>query len=205
MKKMIIFLCALAIILGSVSIGFAATVTLLNDDFDTENGGIRAVNYNNFVNWTVSNGTVDLCGTDPWNFLPGNGLYVDLDGSTSDAGLITTKTVFGFEPGYSYELSYDLAGSQRGDTNSVAVSLGSIYNKSFTLNTDDPFQTTIYCFTVQGLTNAALSFNHVGGDNYGILLDNVSITSSPVPIPGSLLLFGSGLIGFLQFGRKLKK
>ena len=63
-----------------------------------------ALNYTGFANWTVYSGTVDLIGNGSYDFLPGDGLYVDLDGSTSDAGVLTTKQSFNFTAGSQYIL-----------------------------------------------------------------------------------------------------
>jgi hypothetical protein len=38
----------------------ASAVVIFSDNFNTENGCVGTLNYNNFANWTVSNGTVDL-------------------------------------------------------------------------------------------------------------------------------------------------
>ncbi|MEH2044530.1 hypothetical protein [Nostoc sp.] len=58
----------------------AASVVLLEDNFNTENSGNEALNYNSFANWNVTNGTVDLIGNNGvFDFLASNGLYVDTD------------------------------------------------------------------------------------------------------------------------------
>ena len=99
----------------------AANITSLSDNFNTENGGVGALNYTGFANWDVNGGgTVDLIGNSSFDFYPGNGLYVDLDGSSSNAGVLTTKSLFA--PG-NYALSFKLGGSQRGTPESVTVSL----------------------------------------------------------------------------------
>ena len=65
------------------------------------------------ANWTVTSGSVDLIGeTTPFDFYPGNGRYVDLDGSTGAAG--TLRTIMNFAPG-TYAVSFDLGGNARND------------------------------------------------------------------------------------------
>lgn len=49
--------------------------------------------------------------------------------------------------------------------------------------------------------SAELSFSHTDG---GTGIDNVGFTSSPVPIPGTLLLLGSGLLGLAASGKRLR-
>jgi hypothetical protein len=76
------------------------------------------LNYTGFANWDVVQGEVDLLGgTYPYevfNFLPGNGLYVDMAGSgPSFYGKMRSKTEFPLVAGRSYKLSFKLAGNQR--------------------------------------------------------------------------------------------
>ena len=63
---------------------------MFQDNFDSENSLVAALNYNGFNNWSVS-GVVDLIGNSYFDFLPGNGMYLDMDGSNYAAGTITTK------------------------------------------------------------------------------------------------------------------
>lgn len=93
---------AVALAIGFTSMSAqAATVNSLSDDFNSESLGL---NYNSFANWTVSNGTVDLIG--PGFFaLCGGSRCVDLDGSTSNAGDLTTTNDFAAG---TYELSFRL-------------------------------------------------------------------------------------------------
>jgi hypothetical protein len=74
-------------------------------------------NYNySFINWDVEDGFVDLIGNGFFDFLPGNGLYVDLAGSSGPTvpnGRMVSKTPFSLVAGESYRLSVTLAGNQR--------------------------------------------------------------------------------------------
>src|SRR5207249_4179722 len=137
---------------------------------------VGSSNFTAFGNWNVTDGSVDLIGPGYYDPLPGNGLYLDLDGSTGNAGRLESRTTFELEPG-TYELKFNLAGSHRGDTNSVAVSLGSLFTETFTRNSNDPFATITRIISVPALSSAKLIFDHQGSDNIGLLLDNVKLTN----------------------------
>jgi hypothetical protein len=189
--SLMIFLL-MSVLLFQVSGANAGVV--FSDNFNTENGGVGVVNYAGFTNWTISNGTVDLIGNGYYDFLPGNGLYVDLDGSTNQAGIMISINL---NPG-TYILSFDLAGSQRGDTNIVDVSFGN-YTGAITMNSADPFTTFTTAVTVPP-GGSTMVFHNRGGDNVGALLDNVQVTA---PLPSTLLLLGSSLAGLGLLRRKL--
>lgn len=150
---------------------------LFADDFDAENGGVGALNHTGFANWAVTDGTVDLIGNGFFDFYPGNGLYVDLDGSTADAGVLTTTMTFALPEG-SYELSFDLGGSQRGDSNDVTVTLGGLYTDTLTRASADPLAgVSVPVVVPAGGALVTLSFENAGGDNVGAILDNVRLAS----------------------------
>ncbi len=145
--------------------------------------GTAANNFTGFVNWNVTDGTVDLLGTDAggqaFNDLkPGNGLYVDLDGSTfGNAGKLESKTDFVLAPG-TYELTFDLAGSQGSDVNAVTVSLGTAFSEAITRAATAPFSTETRTITVTSATSGKIIFDQAGGDTRGALLRKVKLTNT---------------------------
>jgi hypothetical protein len=189
------------LILGALCLFGAPRVNAqsLVDSFDSENGGTPTLNYFGFANFNVTNGSVDLIGNGFFDFFPGNGLYVDLDGSTGDAGVFTSNTLFA--PG-NYSLMFDLAGSQRGSTETVNVSFGS-YSEVFTLASDMAFTTVARNATV-GAGGSNLVFSNTGGDNIGGLLDNVIVRPSAVPEASSMALLLPGLAALGIFARRRK-
>lgn len=186
----------------AVSAGLAAAgpTVIFHDNFDSENGGVGELNYTGFANWTVSSGTVDLIGNGFHDFLPGNGLYVDLDGSTHDAGVLAQSTPMTFEAGKTYSLTFNIAGNQRGGQDSVHISLGVglLLSHVITLSSSDPFELQTYTFVGDGTTGSII-FENSGGDNVGALLDEV--TMSIIPLPSAAGLAGLGLLA-LASGRR---
>jgi hypothetical protein len=80
--------------------------------------GEGELNYKSFTNWNVTGGSIDLMGNGFLDFLPGNGLYVDLAGSYAPVvgpgswGRMVSKTPFTLTAGHQYRLSLSLAGNQ---------------------------------------------------------------------------------------------
>lgn len=172
---------------------------IFSDYFD---GYAVAYNANAFGgNWTVSNGSVDVVGPGYFDFFPGNGNYIDLDGSTGDAGVFTSKTLNLNAGTYTFE--FVLSGSTRWDEpNTVDVSFGS-YNETFTLAYNVPI--TKFTKTVNFASDTATSivFKNSGNDNMGALLFNVTVASAvPEAETGAMILAGLGIIGSIVRRRK---
>lgn len=161
---------------------------IFEDDFNAENGGIGTLNFNGFSKWSVSGGTVDLIGNGYYDFLPGQGMFLDLDGSTGSSGLLSTGD-FSLTAG-TYNVSFSLAGNHRGGSDNVTVSFGD-WSQTFNLLATDPLATHSVDVNVPAPRLARLTFQNAGGDNVGALLDDVRITSVPSPVGGAVL----GLLG----------
>jgi hypothetical protein len=148
--------------------------------------------------WTVPIGTVDLIGETTsgthFDFFPGNGGYVDLDGTTHHAGTLETAESFG--PG-AYTLSFDLGGNARGEvakTTTITLGVGS-WSTSLTLASSAPYHLYTYTFTTTG---GKLSFgdNTAGNQDIGNILDNVSLsTASGIPEASTWAMLGLGFAG----------
>lgn len=154
----------------------ARPAILLVDDFNAENGGVYELNYARFSKWEVVSGSVDLIGTPPYDYYlyRSQGLYVDLDGTTQEAGTLRTRTEFDLEPG-SYRLEFKMAGTPRDGyaTNVVTVSVGTLLGETISLASHASLSTYSATFRVNRRTSARLEFAHHGGDNYGAMLDDV--------------------------------
>lgn len=209
MKKLMKISISVFVFIISVTLLFGqgisrADTILFQDNFNAENGGYAALNYSGFNNWNVTDGSVDLIGNDSWDFHPGNGLYVDLDGSTSNAGVLTTKASFTYLFNKWYRLDFDLGRSQPYNGDNEVTVIVSFVNTSYTIYDIEPLTSYSIKFFDDGTSGpaivGAISFSNAGGDNIGAVLDNVTLTQ--VPEPTTLLLLGLGLIGLAGMRRK---
>jgi len=180
---------------------------MFEDNFNLNKPGLDSVP----TGWTINGpGYVDIIGTcdgqSYYDLLPGNGCYVDLDGSTSPPGKLT-KTL-SLKAGRSYIAKFFLAGSQdvTSSSDTVDVSFGSEL-QSYTLNYLDSFSSYSFIFSPLTTGSYALAFLDQGSDSHGVLLDNVSVTDTQArdhtDLPAPLPVLGTGMAFALS--RRLRR
>jgi PEP-CTERM motif-containing protein len=184
------------------SAGSSQAAVVFSDSF---NSYTDQLNWVPPANWTVPSGSVDLIGetttATAFDFYPGNGGYVDLDGSTGAAG--TLQTIMNFAPG-TYAVSFDLGGNARDDApKTTVISLGN-FSTDITLASSATLTPYTYTFTTAG---GALSFADLSGGNgnIGNILDNVSVsTVAAVPEPSTwaMTILGFFGLGFMAYRRR---
>ena len=206
MRQLSASLLALA---AAFAVSTTASASVFVDNFDAE--GATKLNYTGFANWTVENGTVDLLGT-PSGYgivcAGGSGSCVDMDGSTSDPGVMVSKKVFNFKAFAPVTFRLDVSGNQRTPT-SDDISLGfryvpsgpdiSVFTRTFA--GFDPFGN----YGVSGFFTADASVRLLinqatgtgpGSDNIGVIIDNVKLTGFvPEPTTWALMILGIGAVG----------
>jgi hypothetical protein len=164
------------------------------------------------ANWVAPPpGTVDLIGETTsgtsFDYFPGNGGFVDLNGSNGVAG--TLQTITSFAAG-TYTVSFDLGGNTVGPSygdnasKTTKITLGT-WGTQITLAYNAPLTLYSYSFTTTGgpLTFAMASETPPFPNEYiGNILDNVRVATAPEPSTWAMLLLGFMGIGFTAYRRK---
>jgi hypothetical protein len=186
---------AVALVAGLALAASSNAAVVLSDNFDAA--------VPDQLNWagdsvflaTSPPGSVDLIGAGgSFDFYPGNGSYLDLDGSSGTgndpAGEITSILSFG--PG-SYTLSFYLGGNARGaPAQTTRVILGD-FSTDITLASGNPL--THYTFSFNTASAGSLIFRELGPSNQqGNILDNVSL-AVPEPATWAMMILGFGGVG----------
>ena len=199
------------------------------DFFFSDNGGVPANNFNNFVQWNVTGGSVDLVG----GFGPGvfgappnnpAGRFVDLGGSTGNPGLFSTRLPLDILAGATYELSFMYRSTLPGQENTASASFGGqTFNVS---SSNEAFSQFSQSFVVNSVASSTIAFQGLKSDtdNSGIGIDGVLLrivglpgggvpTDPGLPLPAAvpepatwaMMLMGFGMVGFGMRRRQTNK
>jgi hypothetical protein len=170
----------------------ASAAIIFTDGLPTLTDTYNALNAGNF---SVLSGNVDvLQGGGPYGSLcAGAATCIDLNGET--AGSITSGGL-ALAAG-TYTLTFTLNNAQRNVIGSTTVTLGSLFNQTYT----DPAPGTVtQTITVLSATNVPLIFTSNVGDVAGDILSAVSLISVPLVTPApevsSILLMSLPLLVF---------
>jgi hypothetical protein len=191
-----IMFCMLTVCAGSSKAGL-----VFFDDFNSYTAGVP---WTATGNWTVTAGSVDMIGEGTaWDLQPGNGLYVDMDGTSQSAGTIQSIDI-NLEAG-DYVLFFDVAGNNRvPGFDGLLVELSGIFPTMGPAPIPSSLDFTMLTvpFSVASATTTSIIFGCTGGDNVGWLLDNVGIATADgvIPAPGAVMLgsIGVGVVGWLR-------
>jgi hypothetical protein len=179
-----------------------ASASIIPDQFNSENGGVGTLNYSGFADFTVTSGSVDLIGAGFYDNFAGNGLYVDMAGTTGQFGALTTNTVYAAG---TYHVTLGLGGTiYNGISDGVSLDWGTGSWSSGDLAglTSQTFNFDITLNSASAITIADLG--HSGNANIGATLFGLAVerTQGAVPEPLTLSLMGAGLAGMGAFRRR---
>lgn len=193
----------------------AATTTLFDDDFAPEVAGavgtVSTLNFTGLTNWTITDGAVDLFTNGGFGLPCGSAGCLDLDGSVTNAVAMQTNVAFSFVTGNTYDLALDLSGRNSSGAESLDFGIlgGPSVNYSVAAGAPAAGIQTL-SFTALSDFSGAIFLDHAGGDNFGLLLDRVTLTETtpngiaPVPLPASSLLMVAGF-GALALQRRRRR
>jgi hypothetical protein len=195
MKSKYLVACA-ALLASAAWAQSSQAATVFSDNF---NSYAEQLNWVPPANWSVTSGSVDLIGetttNSSYDFFPGNGGYVDLDGSTGQAG--TLATLQSFAAG-TYTLTFDLGGRVSPNPSlTTDITLGS-FATAVTLDAGSGLDPYTFTFTTTG-GNLVFSDAATPDQNQGNILDNVVLSTTPLPSTWTMLIAGFIGLGYFAF------
>lgn len=150
-------------------------VVVFQDTFDGEPLGLGVTT---LTNWTVTAGNVDVIGPGFFDLFPGNGNYLDMDGTCGSATIVSTP--INLIPG-TYQLSFEIGNNPfgGGGSNGLQVSLGTVFSQFFPAQSALTPTTVAIVVTTYPPTTASLVFQETGpSDCGGAVLDDVKLEAS---------------------------
>jgi hypothetical protein len=189
--------------------GGAQGAVIFTENFDDDLGlGGSAINFNGFDQLTVTDGTVDLIGAGAFGITCETAACVDLSGTSFQGGTLTSED-FDFVADVTYTLTARVSGNQRVATSEVVqlgLTAGNFAEETFEIN--DGFADLSFVFTSMGDFTDSFFIRNLGSDNFGAILDSITLTSeggpmvSPVPLPAGLPLMFIGIGGLSLLRRR---
>jgi hypothetical protein len=165
---------------------FTVPASGFEDDFEAElqTDELYSIDHPDFEQWNVVSGSLDVTRL-PNEFIespggygsgpPAAGAVVDLNGSSSQEGVLETKHELEFLAGVNYTLRYAL-GNARAEANSMTVSIPGLLSRTRSHDTVAAFASYEETFKPVTTLTARLRFtSHGNADFDGLLLDHVSI------------------------------
>jgi hypothetical protein len=224
----------IALALASAAFGSQAA-TIFADNFDSypvavPTGGLGSpfAPTGNFGTWTTyqqvtsssfltpSGSSVDLIGQPTvgaaaFDYYPGNGMYVDLDGTGNTGSGSGIGTIITLTSAPSYNLSFSVGNNSATAPENYTVYLAPITSlSSATALTSGvstftgSFSTVSQNFTAAPGTYVLAFMTNVTGDNGGTTIDNVLVTAVPEPGEWAMMLGGLGMIGAIARRRRAR-
>ena len=156
------------------------SISIFSDDFDQD----TPAGNGSLTHWLIENGTIDVNPAgDERSLLVGwtdnYGNIIDLDGSASNGALIRTKNASSLSPG-TYRFQFDVSGSGRPSqpTDTFSYGVTNTFTESLTFSHDKQVHTVERFFTIDSNATETLFFDQdAAGDNFGIFIDNVQLSS----------------------------
>lgn len=141
------------------------------------------LNYRDFLYWDLTDGFVDLQGNGFFDYLPGNGLYVDLVSGDNPSGAanpkLTLKTALSLSSGKEYRFTFRLAGNQVTDNSPSSVRIRVFSERNEYLNT----VVSINDYT-QGFKDYAYTLEMTQDDDVKIEIQQTDNAGLPDPTAG---------------------
>jgi hypothetical protein len=148
-----------------------SSISIFKEDFEGNSWSLNATP----TGWSVTNGTVDIGNANEWTSYPTkyDGTVIDLDGSTRQSGLLAYSQYL--EESKEYRLTYSIAGNWRDEqADTLKVVFGGS-SETFSVSPSQLFEQKSLSFRPATSGIYAIQFQNGGGDDIGILLDEVNI------------------------------